>query len=154
MMQKTHLAIAFCLIILAMPYFENKVTFFLVALFFSIIPDIDTANSRIGRSMFLRIFQFFTKHRGLLHSLTFAVFITAVFYMFIPNLAIPVLFGYSIHLILDTLTIEGTKPFWPFDIRIKGFIKTNSFLEQLSFFAFCFIDVVLIVVFIFEIVGI
>jgi len=154
MMQKTHLAIAFCLIILVMPYIDNKISFFLLALFFSIIPDIDTSNSRVGKNIFLRPFQFFTKHRGMLHSITFALFLAVLLFMFLPSLAFSVLFGYSIHLILDGLTLEGIKPFWPFDIKIRGFIRTNSFLEQASFFIFVLVDVILIIVLMFEIMGI
>jgi membrane-bound metal-dependent hydrolase YbcI (DUF457 family) len=153
MMQKSHFAIALFFILIVLPFVNHKISFIVVALITSIIPDIDTSNSRVGRSIWLRFFQFFTKHRGIIHSFTFVVFLAFLVSLIFPILALPVFFGYAIHLLLDSLTVEGTKPFWPLKIRVRGFIRTNSLTETLAFFTFCFADILLIALFSFEILG-
>ncbi|MBC8444083.1 metal-dependent hydrolase, partial [Candidatus Woesearchaeota archaeon] len=44
------------------------------------------------------------------------------------------LIGYSSHLILDSFTKQGIKPFYPLsNIKFKGNTTTNSIIEKLLF---------------------
>lgn len=141
MMGKTHLAIGIFLVLIFLTGMSNKIVFVTVALIASIIPDIDSAYSTVGKYKILRIFQFFVKHRGMIHSLTFCIIVSVLFSFFIPIIAFPFFLGYSSHLLADSLTPEGIMPFWPSKKTINGWIMTNSYIESIVFFVFIFLSV-------------
>ncbi len=145
MMRKTHLALIIFLILVFVPFMQNKILFTVFALLASLIPDIDSEYSSIGRFRFLRIFQFFTKHRGFLHSLTFCIGLSVVLALFIPILAFPVFLGYATHLMFDSITIEGIQPFWPMKRRTEGRIRTNSHVEQAIFLSLVLLSVLMVI---------
>lgn len=144
MLSKTHVAIVLCFILVVLSYVENKIVFGVLALFFAIFPDIDSPFSKLGNKKLSRIIQIFTKHRGIFHSFTFLILITIPFVLFLPVVALPLFFGYSIHLFLDCLTIEGIAPFWPFKKKVSGKLRTGSVVENGIFVLFLLIDLLLL----------
>lgn len=143
MMLKTHLAIAVFVILLFMPSVSHPWIFALVALIASFIPDIDTGFSTVGRSMGGAIIRFFTKHRGFFHSFSFCVIASLVLAFFLPIAALPFFLGYSLHLLTDSFTLEGIRPFWPFRKESKGFFKTSGFTEMIVFIVVLVLDIIL-----------
>jgi inner membrane protein len=135
MLIKTHLSATFLLILFFIGKIggvENKVLFFLVAMVSTYLPDIDSKTSKLGKNVLLRPVQWFTGHRKFFHSFTFLAIIF-VFYQFFTfeNIFYGFLLGYSSHLIMDCLTVRGIYPFYPFKLRISGFIKTGSVVEKI-----------------------
>jgi len=146
MMGKTHLAIGVFFVLLFLAGMPNKIVFATIALISSILPDIDSAYSTIGKYKVLRIFQFFVKHRGAIHSLTFCVALALIFSFFMPPLAFPFFLGYSMHLLADSLTLEGIMPFWPSKTTINGRVTTGSYTESVIFFVFILLSVFVVVI--------
>ena len=96
----------------------------ILILFFSIFPDIDIYNSKIGRQFGFvsRIIQFIFGHRGVFHSLWMAMFLYIVLLLFGLEIAVV---GYLGHLIVDMFTKDGVKLLYP-AIQIKGILPTNK----------------------------
>ena len=113
MMIKTHLAITLFFVLLFVPFVKWPLLFLVIALFATYLPDIDSKHSKIGRHFFLRPFQWFAKHRGFVHSFTFLSLITLGLVFFFPLISLAFFVGYGSHLIADSFTIEGIKPFHP-----------------------------------------
>lgn len=146
MLRRTHLIITLFFVLLLLNYFENKIVFVCVAFLSTMIPDIDSLNSRYGRHWYFRPLQLFVKHRGVFHSFSFIVLIFVLFYFWVPVLAFPFLVGFGSHLIADCFTREGIKPFWPWRKRIRGFIRTGGRLEMVVLVCFIFADLGLLAV--------
>jgi len=145
MIKRTHLAIGAFFALFFLPYVVNKFTFVVVTLIASLLPDIDSATSTLGRSKLFRPLQFFIKHRGFIHSLTFCFAVAVIFSFYIPVLALPFFLGYSIHLFADSFTLEGIKPFWPSKVEVRGRLRTGGNVEDGIFLVFVLIDFVLVV---------
>lgn len=113
---------------------SEKVALILVAALFALAPDIDTIKSKAGKLLqpFSTVASFLFKHRGFLHSFVFVALIYfGMRYLFSSTVAAAAAIGYSSHLLLDSLTKEGIKPFSPLSrIKLKGFIKTGGLLEN------------------------
>lgn len=137
MMLKTHLAFSFLLSFLITKNFNitNPWLFIATAMAASMLPDLDHLKSFIGKKLeFIAItINFFFKHRGILHNLILITIICFFIYLQNKEIAIAVLVGYTSHLILDALTKKGIQPLYPLKLRIKGFFKTKSFLEEILF---------------------
>jgi len=144
MLLRTHLIIVLFFILLLISYVEDKVVFVLVALFSTILPDVDSRFSMIGQKKIARILLFFTKHRGAVHSYTILLIITLFFVLFVPVLALPFFLGYGIHLFADSLTINGIRPFYPLKKDIHGKIRTGGKTETIFFFIFAILDIFMI----------
>ncbi len=94
----------------------------------SLLPDIDSNKSFIGKSLKLK-----TRHRGLMHDLSILlllIFLVLITKGIIRNTLIALSIGYGSHLFLDALTVKGI-PF--LSIRIRGGIKTSSMGELIVF---------------------
>ena len=141
----THLAITLFFVLLLMPFVEYKIVFLISALISSIIPDIDSKFSTLGRKKILRILQFFVKHRGILHSFSFLFLISLLLILFYPKIAFGFVLGYGLHLFADSFTKNGIKPFYPFKRKIRGIIKTGGKLETMIFVVFLIADLFLII---------
>ena len=134
MMFWTHIMFAFLLVFSFSEYFNNNL-FILLVLFFSILPDIDCYNSKIGRKnrIISYLINIFFKHRGIFHS--FIPIMILFFLFYVSNekmIAFALLLGYSSHLILDAITVQGIMPFYPLTKKkIRGFIKLNGFFEKI-----------------------
>ena len=57
-------------------------------------------------------------------------------FFFARELLIPFVFGYSLHLLLDGITINGVRLFYPLKFRMKGMIKTGKIAENIIFAVF------------------
>lgn len=86
----------------------------------SILPDIDSSESFMGRRLPF-IGSFFSKHRGVTHSIGHflilsAILIAVAMFAPIPKVAsfaiYGLLFGYASHLFLDLFSKEGIPVFW------------------------------------------
>ncbi|NCO84783.1 MAG: hypothetical protein COW47_02165 [Candidatus Huberarchaeum crystalense] len=149
MLYINHLFFSVVLFVFSLLFFQfsiwkpENLIYLVVVLFFSVFPDFDSANAKFGRK--IQFLKWFFKHRGILHSLFGMVFVLFVFYILIlvlgvsgiNNLLLFGCIGYLSHLIADCLTVRGCALFFPFSkFRLKGFIKTGSFLEYflVSFF--------------------
>ena len=145
MMLRTHLAISIALILLFIPHVNSKIIFVIIALISTLLPDIDMTHSVMGKYKILRPVQWFVKHRGIFHSFTLAIIISLVFAFYIPVLALPFFLGYSSHLVADSFTIDGIRPFWPLKDELKSRIRTGSKVESILFYVLCGINVLLFV---------
>jgi inner membrane protein len=144
MLAKTHLAVALFFVIMFFSNMQNFWFFLLICLIATLLPDIDSKFSAVGKHKVTRIVNFFTKHRGIFHSFTFLFVVSAILFMFFKEILLPFALGYSIHLLLDALTVSGVRIFYPSKFKIKGIIKTGKLFEKLLFFLFSFADLFLV----------
>ena len=145
MLIKTHLAITLFFVLLFISFVKLPLLFLVVALLATYIPDIDSKHSRIGHYFFLRPLQWFARHRGFVHSFTFLILITFGLALFLPFLALAFFLGYCSHLIADSFTIEGIKPFYPHKRVCSGSIRTGGVSETNIFVVFILLDFFLFV---------
>jgi membrane-bound metal-dependent hydrolase YbcI (DUF457 family) len=144
MMLKTHLAVVVFAILLMIDSVENKLVFVLVALISTYLPDIDSRYSKIGQKSIARLLQWFTKHRGMIHSFTFLCSLTIIFVLIWPIGALGFFLGYGLHLFTDSFTRDGIMPFYPWKKRSEGFMSTNGKIEKGFFVVIVIIDIALI----------
>ena len=110
----------------------------------SIVPDIDSRFSKIGKKKTFRILQFFVKHRGIIHSFTFLLIVLLIFWFVYPIIILPFFLGYASHLLIDGFTRQGIRPFYPLKFRVHGVIRTGEIFEIFVFVLFLVGDLVLI----------
>ena len=145
MLIRTHLSITLFFILLLISSIEHKLVFVMVALISTFIPDIDSRFSTLGKKKMLRILQFFIKHRGIIHSFTFLFIITLFFVLFFPIIALGFFLGYGLHLLADSFTIEGIKPFYPYNKKSSGRIRTGGKSETSLLVFFVIADLGLLI---------
>jgi len=126
MLAFTHAAFAIFLYLILVKFsgFQLSWIYFLIAIFFSTLPDVDIK---------LRL-----KHRGILHSL-FALFtLFCLCYLLFTcklltkQLTLLICLAYGSHLIADSLTKQGIKWFW-FTGHVKGWMRTGKIEEYIFF---------------------
>lgn len=143
MLLKTHLAFAALMIILFVEHVNSPWIFIAMVLIATVIPDLDMSSSSWGRHLIFRPLQFFVKHRGIIHSFTFAVLVSILIAVFWPVASLGFFIGYSVHLFVDSFTKDGVQPFWPLRVRSKGFIASGGTIEESLFFSLIIIDIIL-----------
>lgn len=145
MMFKTHFALGALAGFFLLNYFqpEHAFLFSFVFLFASVLPDIDTTKSIVGKrflplSSFLSIF---TRHRGFFHSVWIpAISLLAFSYIDYSMIGIAFALGYILHIIMDALSEEGVSMFSPvWKHRFSGFVKTGSVLEYVFLMLACIV---------------
>lgn len=144
MLIKTHLAITGFFALLLFPFVEDKLVFLSIAFISTYLPDIDSRFSSLGHRFFSRILQFFTNHRGLIHSFSFLFLATIFFVLFFPVLSLGFFTGYASHLFADSFTRDGIQPFYPSKKILKGFLVTGSIFEKGIFVIFFILDILLL----------
>lgn len=144
MLFRTHIAVCIFFFLIFFEHLENSFLFFIIMIIATAIPDIDSRFSKIGRHKIFRIFNFFFKHRGIMHSFTFLAAISIILFLFSEEIALPFVFGYSLHLILDCFTLAGIKLFYPFKLRIRGILRTGGITELVLFIVFFSADLFLV----------
>ena len=144
MLIKTHLAISLAAILIFISVVEYKITFVMVVLISTLIPDIDTKNSKMGDHLILRPFQLFVKHRSIFHSFSFLLLVTLFFVLFLPVLSLGFFLGYGLHLFADSFTKEGIQVFYPWKRKSNGWITTGGKTEVSVFVFFIILDLFLI----------
>jgi inner membrane protein len=111
----------------------NKILFFIFVVAGAIIVDIDVKNSRVGRRWFLRPFQFFIKHRGMVHSLFFGLLVSVLIASLSEWAGFAFFAGYMSHMLLDFMTCSGVMFFWPWKKKFGLGIKSGSAFEEIFF---------------------
>jgi len=124
----------------------NKILFFFLVLLGSILPDIDSANSKINRwsGIIGILVSIFAKHRGLFHSLAFhGVLFLIISSMWHNYYAWGLFLGYTAHVIGDGITLGGLKVFYPFSkFSLRGPIRVGGFTEGIIFLVLVMVIVV------------
>lgn len=143
MLRRTHLAIGLFAGIYFLPHVPNKLSFIPLVLIASLLPDIDSGKSFFGKKWFSKPVQAFSDHRGIFHTYTLCILASLVLAFFVPVLAFPFFLGYSFHLLADSFTLQGIKPFWPLKVVSKGVVRTGGRLDDVVFWVFVFVDVFL-----------
>lgn len=149
MLTRTHLAIGLCAALFLLDHVVYKFAFVVVTLIASILPDLDSNFSTIGRHVIFRPAQLLSKHRGFFHSFTFCFAATLVLSFYFPIYALPFFLGYGMHLFSDSFTVDGIQPFWPLSKSSKGLLRVGGHTEILLFTLLCIACGVLIVLHIF-----
>jgi len=108
----------------------------------SVFVDIDSFKSKVGRRVW--IFSWFLRHRGFFHSFVGAVFLSLVVDIFNRWAGFGFFVGYISHLFLDCFTKMGVALFWPFDFKIRGLVRSGSWLEDVVFVLLLLSDVWLV----------
>jgi len=146
-MLKTHLAIALMFGLIFFRAVENNIIFIPILLIAAMLPDIDTAKSYIGKGWYLRPVQWFLKHRGMIHSLTFCILASFLISFAWTPAAFPFFLGYSSHLLADGITREGITAFWPLKGEMSWKIRTGGRTEILILLVVLFADFLLVLSF-------
>ncbi len=144
MLSKTHLAIGMFAAVFFLPHMNNKFVFFVIVLISSVLADIDSAFSMVGKNRLFRIIQFFTKHRGIFHSFSFCLIASVFLAFFYPVFAFPFFLGYGLHLIADSWTVEGIRPFWPLKMKASGKLRVGGVVEHTIFVVLVIVDILLL----------
>jgi inner membrane protein len=144
MLLKTHVTITVFAILIFISAVEYKISFVCMALIATLIPDLDSSFSFLGKYKIFRILQFFTEHRGLIHSFSFLFLITILLVLFFPILSLGFFVGYGFHLFADSFTKEGIQTFYPFKARTSGWVSTGGKTEISIFVVFILLDLFLI----------
>lgn len=144
MLLRTHFVITLFFVLIILPLVDDKIIFISVALIATLLPDIDTRFSKIGKIKIFRPLQLFFNHRGVLHSFTFLFLLSLIFTIFVPILVLPFFIGYGLHLLADSFTHQGIKAFYPINTVYSGRFKTGGTIEFILFLSLIMIDVLLI----------
>ncbi|MEA3329753.1 MAG: metal-dependent hydrolase [Nanoarchaeota archaeon] len=133
MLFRTHVVSFLFLFLLIFEKLENPLIFLFVGLFATVLPDIDSSNSKIGKKGISKILTAFSKHRGIFHSLIFVGIVYFFLWKYFYVISFGFLIGYCLHLFLDCFTKRGVKLFYPFKFRIKGILKSGGRFESFLF---------------------
>ena len=108
---------------------DQAITFTIIALFATLLPDIDNRKSTIGR--FFPLIGIAATHRGFFHTpLAALIFWLPVRYFASPIIGSAFLAGYLSHIALDSLSKKGIALFFPFSKkRLRGPIRVGSAVE-------------------------
>ncbi|MCA9477878.1 MAG: metal-dependent hydrolase [Nanoarchaeota archaeon] len=131
MLGRTHLVFG-----LFLSTFFTSPLAWLFVLFGSLVPDIDSSTSILGRKA--RIIGKTFEHRGFFHSLFFLIPSSLIIYGFSPLLSLSFTIGVGGHLLLDMLTKQGIR-IYPFKKKISGTVRVGSFQESIFFLLFLFL---------------
>jgi membrane-bound metal-dependent hydrolase YbcI (DUF457 family) len=132
MLLRTHFVFAAFLGLIAL-YFGLPSIGLICVLFGSLLPDIDTKTSSLGRWFVFRPLQVAFSHRGITHSLLFLAILSLGFWYFLPLGFEGFVLGYGSHLFLDLLTIKGIPLFWPITQKFGGFCRTGRMFDKILF---------------------
>ena len=138
MRAKTHLAFGFFSGLVLMNFINigNKYLLFVFLLLGTLLPDIDTPNSKISRKIPVipRILSLFAKHRGIFHSVFLALGFAAIVWIFNETYGLALFAGYLSHLLIDGFTKQGVNLLHPISqLRIAGPIQTGKIWELVLF---------------------
>jgi inner membrane protein len=122
----------------------SQIVFLAVIIFASMLPDIDTVDSFIGKKA--KLISMFLAHRGFFHSITAAILFTIAAFIIANNtyLALAFAVGYLSHLFLDSLTKKGVQWFWPSKKRICGVLRTGRIWDWILLLLFLGLDLIMI----------
>ncbi|MFH1237898.1 MAG: metal-dependent hydrolase [archaeon] len=133
MLFKTHIMFSLMVYFLLSSFLNMPVWVLLFVLLATAFVDVDIKSSRAGNHWYLRPLQWMTKHRGILHSLIVGLIFSLIVGIVSLWGGFGFFVGYISHLFLDCLTKSGVKLFWPFSLKIKGFVRSGGVIEQIIF---------------------
>lgn len=145
MLVRTHLAFGAFLALYFLPFVNYRFAFIVMVLIGTLIPDIDLMHSYVGKRWYFRPIQWFVKHRGAMHSITFGAIISIILALYFPILTFGFFLGYLGHLIGDAITIEGIRPLWPSKSESLGRMRVGGTGEIVLFYFLILIDVLMFV---------
>ena len=131
------------MVVYFLPYVKNKLVFFPIVMIASLIPDIDSLISPKKNYKILKKFKS-QSYKDFMHSYTLCIVLSLLIAFFYPILALPFFVGYSFHLFFDSLSADGTIPFWPLKIRSKGFIIPGGKTEKTIMVILGFLSILLL----------
>lgn len=144
MLARSHVVVAFGCVVAYKAALGDDLTInpldYIVAVFASLLPDIDDNRSYIGsRFAFIAFpFRMIFGHRGITHSLLMLAILSGLvfFYGNEFNWIIPFAIGYGSHLLADFVTNSGIPLFYPYSQRYKFFVtfETGSIKEYVVVF--------------------
>ena len=147
MRYKTHLAFGLFCGLMFLPNIDvfSRFIFMGIVLIGSLMPDVDTPESKLGRKVPLlsTFFRFLAGHRGIFHSVFAAAAFSGLVWVFVnPTYGTALFVGYASHLVIDCLTKNGINFLHPIsNFRISGFITTGGMSENLLLIGIVVVDV-------------
>lgn len=151
MILRTHAAFGILIGLLSLKYLNvpNPYIFIVTVCFASVIPDIDSSESKVGRRIkpLSWLIEKTIGHRNLFHSIFPLIIIAVTFFYFLDwNVAgTALLIGYGSHLFIDMFTYMGIALFHPLHSRrITGFVKTGGITDHILFFLFLLTDLIIL----------
>ena len=142
MQLKTHLALGIFAAVFFLPHVNNRYIFVPVVLIASLLPDLDSGFTNYSKGGILSRLSFLSGHRGIFHSFTLCLAAAIIFALYWPALALPFFLGYGIHLLADSWTVEGIKPFWPYQFVLKGRVRDGGVIEGAVFMVFGILSII------------
>lgn len=129
MLGRTHIAFG---VLLGLLYylFSGHLWVILAIPFLSILMDVDEKHSYIGKRAKLISWAF--AHRGFFHSIWFLILSWLIAFEISEVLADVILISYSGHLLLDALSKQGIRIFWPLKWQIRGPVRVGKWEEHLA----------------------
>ncbi|KHF39894.1 metal-dependent hydrolase [Halalkalibacter okhensis] len=117
---------------------NEPIIFYSSALIGAIIPDICHPKSMIGRRLPIlsKMFSSVFGHRSFSHSLLFLFFVyfltDQLVFSFADELQLGLLLGIGSHIILDAITPQGVKLFYPIKMNVRTpiYVKTGSVIGE------------------------
>lgn len=139
MLCRTHLAFGLLVGLVALNYinltYVDKFIFVSLVIFASMLPDLDHPDSKLSNKIPVipKIISMVSKHRGIFHSIFFALLLSgAVYYFFGFSYGIALFIGYMSHLIIDGLTKQGINFLHPIGrLHMAGFVETGTIGEMI-----------------------
>jgi len=145
MLFRTDIVFGIFIYLILMNYIDSRVVFLVFLLLGVVITDIDSRKSKVGKRWYFRPLQWVVRHRGVFHSLIFGLLLSLVIAAFYRWAGIGFFVGYLSHLILDCLTPQGVKLFWPISKwKIKGFIRSGKVVEDVVFVLLLLVDIFIV----------
>lgn len=151
MMLRTHVAFGILIGLLSLKYLNvpNPYIFLAIVCLASVIPDVDSSQSKIGRKVktLSWLIEKTIGHRNMFHSIFPLIIIAVTFFYFLDwNVAgTALLIGYGSHLFIDMFTYMGIALFHPLHSRrITGFVKTGGITDHILFLLFLLTDLVIL----------
>ncbi len=144
MQKKTYLVLGIGVALYFLPHISNKPLFLVSVLISSFLPDLFSFFPIPGRRKMHFSKDEVIKPNDFLHTYTVCVIISILLALFYPLLAFPFFIGYSFHLALDSFSVRGIKPFWPFKKVSAGPINPGGKTEKTIFIMLIIFDVALL----------
>jgi len=149
MLTRTHFvfSVFLCLILfwINVVSVPNKILFLLFVIIGTIIVDIDSKKSFVGKIILFRPIQWVFSHRGMFHTILFAVLFSLVVAFFDRWLGVAFAFGYLSHLVLDCFTPAGVRLFWPlWDGKIGFGVRSGGLIEEILFVLLLLADLMIV----------
>jgi deoxyribonuclease-1 len=153
----THIAFATACTLASAAFYDYELDMgtLIAAAFGSLLPDLDTPRSLLGRLLYFIAapLEKAVGHRGLTHSLLcipLYLLLCLPLWLHHPIWAYALFGGVVSHLFIDTFTKQGIKAFWPQPHNVVFFINENwrmtvgSLAERLLLIGFCIGIVILV----------